>query len=184
MNLDPRDPDGARTRLLFKLLGGLVIAGVVIGLVVGVLGTTVLRSMGLRDQPPPPAASSAGQAEPPESTDDETTDEPDTNDDASTNVAEHNGRPSRPSVLRALPRRAAPGEEVTLRGRLRGVHGGSLQVERREDGTWEDFPVVASVNPNGTFSTYIITSMTGPNVFRLSHDRTGRSTPTVRVMID
>lgn len=186
MNLDPSSTDGARNRLLVKLLGGLVITGIAIGLVVGLLGTTVLRSMGLEEQPPPEPTpqeqvtevidggdDSGDESEPPAT--DETTDETDGEDPTT---------PQRPpSVLEVSPNPAAPGEEITLTGSFRNLHAGTLQVQRREGGTWTDFPVTASLSPSGSFSTYIITSRTGTAPFRLLHEETGRSTPVVRITI-
>ncbi|UPK73567.1 hypothetical protein MU582_14105 [Nocardioidaceae bacterium SCSIO 66511] len=185
MNLDPGSNDGARNRLLLKLLGGLVVTGILIGLVVGVLGTTVLKSMGLKDQPAPSPAPSektteiidgGDESDEPEPDDDEgnETDEP---DDSETTSA----RPK--SVLRATPNPAEPGEEITLSGKLAKAHNGVLQVQRREGGTWSDFPVTANLNSNGTFSTYILTSRTGTAAFRLLHEPTGRSTPIVKITI-
>ncbi|UYM05618.1 hypothetical protein [Solicola gregarius] len=189
MNLDQSDPDGARNRLLVKLIGGLVIAGIVIGLVVGLLGTTVLRSMGLKEQPPPAATprdhsteiiDGGSDDETPSDEGEDEGDESETPDDESTDNASDD-RP--PAELRATPNPAEPGEEITLAGSFRKLHGGVLQVQRREGGTWTDFPVTANVNPNGTFSTYILTSRTGTAPFRLLHEPTGRTTPVVRITI-
>lgn len=191
MNLDPRDTDGARNRLLVKLLGGLVIAGIVIGLTVGILGTTVLKSMGLREQPPPAPIST----EPPDSqfpdldAEDEEAesdaDDGETDEDAGdeTDDGPRPGASRPPTVLHARPNPAVPGAEVTLSGAFRKLHGGTLQVQRREGGVWTDFPVTATVQPNGSFSTYIITSRTGTSPYRLLHVASGRSTPPVRITI-
>lgn len=190
VNLDPRDPGGARNRLLVKLLGGLVIAGVVIGLTVGILGTTVLKSMGLKEQPPPPQISSepTGSELPDlDATDDSDSDEEEEDSDSDEEEEDDEGRrpglPRPQTVLHAKPNPAQPGAEVTLSGSFRRLHGGTLQVQRREGGTWTDFPVTASVNPNGSFSTYIITSRTGTAPYRLLHEQSGRSTPPVRITI-
>lgn len=186
MNLDPRDPNGARNRLLVKLLGGLVVAGVVIGLGVGILGTTALKSMGLKEQPPPaPTAEPHGIDLPTPQTDDTDT-EPsdDDSEDIDGDADGHRPNGTRPpTVLHAQPNPASPGTEITLSGSFRRLHGGTLQVQRREGGVWADFPVTATVNPNGTFSTYIITSRTGTSPYRLLDEATGRSTPPVRITI-
>lgn len=187
MNLDPSSTDGARNRLLLKLLGGLVVTGIVVGLVVGVLGTTVLRSMGLKEQPAPEptpqdkvtevldGGSDADESEPPsDSQDDET--------DKGESEKASDERPR--ATLKASPNPASAGAEITLSGSFRGLHSGVAQVQRREGGAWTDFPVDASLDPSGTFSTYIITSRTGTAPFRMLHEETGRTTPVVRITIN
>ncbi|MGH3359036.1 MAG: hypothetical protein ACRDO7_09555 [Nocardioidaceae bacterium] len=184
MNLDPANPDGARNLLLVKLLGGLVITGIVIGLVVGVLGTTVLRSMGLKEQPPPTPISDSPAPAPTAtaaSDDEEDSESTDDGDDEGDGTADGPLQP--PTVLHARPNPASPGAKITLSGTFRDLRGGTLQVQRREGGTWTDFPVTASVAPNGAYSTYIITSRTGTSPYRLLHEQSGRSTPPVRITI-
>ncbi|HSS68507.1 MAG TPA: hypothetical protein VLK34_08140, partial [Nocardioidaceae bacterium] len=44
--------------------------------------------------------------------------------------------------------------------------GAVLQVQRKESGTWTDFPVTATCN-GGSYSTYILTGHTGPNRLRM-----------------
>ena len=60
--------------------------------------------------------------------------------------------------------------------------GASLQIQRREGGTWTDFPVTATVRGE-SFETWIQTSRTGEQVFRvfdLAEDR-GSNSVTVTV---
>lgn len=186
MNLDPSSRDGARNLLLVKLLGGLVVTGVVIGLVVGVLGTTVLRSMGLKDQPAPeptPKEKVTEVLDGGKSDDKSESPSPDESDDNSEPTTEKK-KQKPPSVLKASPNPASPGQEITLAGSFRNLQSGSLQVQRREGGTWTDFPVTASIDPDGSFSTYILTSRTGTAPFRLLDKGSGRSTPVVRITIE
>lgn len=187
MNLDQSDPGGARNMLLVKLIGGLVVAGIIIGLVVGLLGTTVLRSMGLKEQPPPAPTPQEQSTEiidgGPDSDDASPPDEGEEADDEPDEDNENTSHKPPPAVFRVTPNPAEPGEEITLSGRFRNLHGGVLQVQRKVGGSWTDFPVTANVNPNGTFSTYILTSRGGTSPFRMLHEASGRSTPTVKITI-
>ncbi len=187
MNLDPSSTDGARNRLLLKLLGGLVVTGVIVGLVAGVLGTTVLRSMGLKEQPVPDPTPQDKVTEVIDggSDADESDSPSDAQDDETDKEASEKATDQRPKAsLKASPNPASAGAEVTLSGSFRGLHGGVAQVQRREGGTWTDFPVDASLNSDGSFSTYIITSRTGTAPFRILHEDSGRTTPVVRVTIN
>lgn len=69
---------------------------------------------------------------------------------------------------------------------LTGVYplgeGAILQVQRHENGTWNDFPVTMSVS-NGTFSTYVQTSRPGINEFRVIDTDTGTKSNSVKVRV-
>ncbi len=73
-------------------------------------------------------------------------------------------------------------DRIDLTGSYPGGEGAILQVQRREGGTWEDFPVTVSV-ANGTYSTYVQTGRSGKNRFRVrDSDKNKTSNPvTVRV---
>lgn len=75
-----------------------------------------------------------------------------------------------------------PMEQIDLTGVYPGGEGAILQVQQWTDGRWDDFPVTASVG-NETFSTYIQTSQTGPNRFRMVDTDTGEASNEVRVTI-
>ncbi len=57
-------------------------------------------------------------------------------------------------------------QEIDLTGTYATGEGAILQVQRFENGAWEDFPVTMPVN-NQTFSTYVQTSQAGENKFRV-----------------
>ncbi len=84
--------------------------------------------------------------------------------------------------LKASPTAVAPGERITLTGSYRGHDGAQLQVQRRDGGTWADFPVQTKVT-GGTFSTYIITSRTGVNRLRVADKANDRTSKAVRVTV-
>ena len=90
-------------------------------------------------------------------------------------------KPPKQITLDASPDSAGTYERVNLTGTYRRGEGTSLQVQRKEGGSWVDFPTDASVS-GGTFSTYIETGQTGPNQFRVV-DPTGRASNVVTVQI-
>src|SRR5690606_3335888 len=59
-----------------------------------------------------------------------------------------------------------PMQQIDLTGTYPAGEGAILQVQRLETGAWADFPVTMSVSGQ-TFSTYVMTSRTGENKFRV-----------------
>lgn len=84
--------------------------------------------------------------------------------------------------LSASQTSVTPMEQIDLTGVYPGGEGAILQVQRLEGGKWEDFPVTVSVS-NETFATYIQTSQTGVNRFRVIDTDTRRTSNEVRVTI-
>lgn len=68
--------------------------------------------------------------------------------------------------LSATQQSVSPMQQIDLTGTYQGGEGAILQVQRFENGAWSDFPVTMSVS-GGTFATYVQTSRTGPNRFRV-----------------
>ena len=68
--------------------------------------------------------------------------------------------------LSATQQSVSPMQQIDLTGTYQGGEGAILQVQRLENGAWSDFPVTMSVS-GGTFATYVQTSRTGPNKFRV-----------------
>jgi hypothetical protein len=68
--------------------------------------------------------------------------------------------------LSATQQSVSPMQQIDLTGTYQGGEGAILQVQRLEDGQWTDFPVTMSVS-GGSFATYVQTSRTGPNQFRV-----------------
>lgn len=73
-------------------------------------------------------------------------------------------------------------DRIDLTGAYEGGEGAILQVQRREGGSWEDFPVTVSV-ANGTFSTYVQTGRSGKNKFRVRDSDEKRTSNPVTVRI-
>jgi hypothetical protein len=87
--------------------------------------------------------------------------------------------------LSASVTEVAPGQEIGLSGVYPGHEGATLVVQRFEDGDWVDFAggdVTASVSDE-TFSTYVITSRTGLNRWRMRDAQTDDVSNEVRVRI-
>lgn len=68
--------------------------------------------------------------------------------------------------LSAAQQSVSPMQQIDLTGTYQAGEGAILQVQRMENGAWSDFPVTMSVS-GGTFATYVQTSRTGPNKFRV-----------------
>ena len=75
-----------------------------------------------------------------------------------------------------------PMEPIDLTGVYPGGEGAILQVQRFTGGAWTDFPVTTPVS-NETFSTYIQSSQTGVNRFRMIDTASGRTSNEVKVRI-
>jgi len=68
--------------------------------------------------------------------------------------------------LSATPLDVSPMGRINLTGTYGNRDNVSLQVQRWENGTWGDFPTSAQVSV-GTFATYVQTSQSGVNRFRV-----------------
>jgi hypothetical protein len=95
--------------------------------------------------------------------------------------AEKQGRKDRITLFVA-PQRVGAGERINFNGVYRGGEGATLQIQRREGGSWTDFPVTATVR-GGSFSTWIETSRTGESAFRVFDPSLERSSNVVTVTI-
>jgi hypothetical protein len=77
---------------------------------------------------------------------------------------------------------AQPMERLNITGTYAGHDNASLQVQRLEGGVWADFPTQAQVNM-GTFETYVETSHTGPNKFRVYDPGSDKASNVVTISI-
>ena len=76
----------------------------------------------------------------------------------------------------------APMEQIDLTGVYPRGEGAILQIQRFTAGSWQDFPVTASVSDE-TFSTYVQTSQNGVNRFRVIDTDTQLTSNVVRIMV-
>jgi hypothetical protein len=85
-------------------------------------------------------------------------------------------------TLSVSPQSAGPGEQITFNGTYAGGEGRTLQIQRRQDGDWTDYPVEATVS-GGAFKTWIQTSQTGVSEFRVYDEEADRASNAVTVTI-
>jgi hypothetical protein len=69
--------------------------------------------------------------------------------------------------LSAAATEVGPMEEIYLTGVYPGGEGAVVQVQRFENGQWDDFAAVDAVVSGETFSTYVQTAQGGVNKFRV-----------------
>jgi hypothetical protein len=87
-------------------------------------------------------------------------------------------RPDNAIQLRVSASSVSSYQRVTLSGSYPGGNGTTLQVQRREGGSWASFPTSATVD-GGTFSTYVASGQPGPNAFRVVDPSTGTTSNVV-----
>ena len=73
-------------------------------------------------------------------------------------------------------------DQIDLTGVYPGGEGAILQVQRFTSGSWQAFPVTVSVSDE-TFATYVQTSQTGINRFRVTDTDSGLTSNEVKVTI-
>lgn len=84
--------------------------------------------------------------------------------------------------LSVAPQSVGPGDRINFNGVYVDGEGVALQVQRKEGGSWVDFPVTATVR-GGVFSTWIQTTRTGTQAFRFYDKSADRASNTVRVTV-
>jgi hypothetical protein len=87
-----------------------------------------------------------------------------------------------PFSLTASPASVSTFQRINLTGLYNAPNGTSLQVQRKENGVWADFPTSARVSDN-RFATYVETGHTGLNVFRVTDPASARSSNVATVTV-
>lgn len=170
-----------RKRRALVLIGWFVVIGIGIGLLGGFGGAAVLRAVGLKDLEPVPVSTTADAVQPSVSTSASASPSP---TPATSPSATATDEPDEEASLVANPRRVAPGQRITLSGELaEGEPGARLQVQRKENGSWADFPVQGTLDSSQEFDMQISTSRTGRQEFRILIAGTDIATPSVTVTI-
>jgi hypothetical protein len=85
-------------------------------------------------------------------------------------------------TLFIAPQQVSPGERINFNGVYEGEEGATLQIQRREGGSWTDFPVTATVR-GGSFETWIVTSQTGRAPFRVYDEAADKASNVVTIQI-
>jgi hypothetical protein len=84
--------------------------------------------------------------------------------------------------LKVSPTTVGSFEHINLSGSYRAPDGTLLQVQRKENGVWADFPTTTHVS-GGAFATYVETAHTGLNLFRVSDGAAARTSNVVKVTV-
>jgi hypothetical protein len=92
-------------------------------------------------------------------------------------------KPSKAISLSASQTTVSPMQQIDLTGTYPGGEGAILQVQRFEGGSWEDFPVTATVS-NQTFTTYVQTGQSGVQRFRVVDSGNDKPSNEVRVTVE
>jgi hypothetical protein len=148
-------------------LVALVGVAVVIGLLGGLAVLVGVKAAGIGDTTEAtddPSSSTTFRLPKPTETSTETTAPEDTEPSPGTETTSE--APAEGISLSAAQQSVSPMQQIDLTGTYQGGEGAILQVQRMENGAWSDFPVTMSVS-GGTFATYVQTSRTGPNEFRV-----------------
>lgn len=87
-----------------------------------------------------------------------------------------------PISLQVFPPQVSGGQRINLTGTYQSGEGSRLQVQRFENGGWTGFPVTVAVS-GGQFTTYVTTSHSGVNRFRLLDPVSQRHSNPVRVSV-
>jgi len=92
-------------------------------------------------------------------------------------------KPKKVISLSAAQTQVAPMQQIDLSGTYPGGEGAILQVQRFEGGGWEDFPASPVSVSDQTFSTYVLTGISGQQRFRVIDTGSGKTSNEVRVMV-
>jgi hypothetical protein len=85
-------------------------------------------------------------------------------------------------TLFVAPQRVAPGGRINFNGVYVDGEGVALQIQRKDTGGWTEFPVTATVR-GGAFETWISTTHTGRNAFRVYDPHANRASNVVVVTV-
>ena len=92
-------------------------------------------------------------------------------------------KPKKRISLQAGQTAVAPMARIDLTGTYPGGEGAVLNVQKFDNGSWQDFYSVSATVTNGSFSTYIQTGTPGVNRFRVVDSDTHLSSNQVRITI-
>jgi hypothetical protein len=173
---------------LAALVGVTVAVGLILGLLV--LGGSRVLGLGGDDDSTATSAERSMYLPKPEKTPTATNPEFtfDPSDGESPSASSGAGKPTRSEsprqqiTLAAAATTAGPMEPFDLTGVYPGGEGAILQVQRFQDGSWQDFNATTSVSDE-TFQTPIQTSQPGVNRFRVVDTDTQLESNEVRITI-
>jgi len=174
----PNRDEDAPGRTLAVALGAMAGVALIVGVVIAVVVLLVVRLSGVGDATE--AARKAPETlvlpkyKPTKSPRDDGLNLPGA---SSTPTAEpsRTRRPPSPDRIKLFvaPQRVSPGQRIDFSGVYEAGEGASLQIQRKENGVWTDFPVSATVR-GGSFETWIQTTHTGRLPYQVYDKRAGR----------
>jgi acyl carrier protein len=160
-----------RKRRIGGFAATFIFFGLVIGGVLGLGGAALVSASGIADVNLPPIGAVPTPTPTPEP------------------VEETTPAPTSPSkepkpTITTSSERVSPGERFLLSGAFPGsTDGQDLQVEVKDGGSWDVFPIQTKVRDGGIFRTELYTSRTGVREFRVTNKASGVSTPSIKVEI-
>lgn len=182
----PSDESPGRT--LLAALGAMVGVALLVGVAVGGVAMVAVNLVGVGDtettSEEAPESLFMPKYQPTESAD-EDLGLPDAESSPTPELDAPSEEPSPPAnriKLFVAPQNVSPGQRINFNGVYGGGEGAELQIQRKENGTWTDFPVTATVR-GGSFETWIQTSRTGRGVFRVYDGEADRGSNPVTVTI-
>jgi hypothetical protein len=92
--------------------------------------------------------------------------------------------PEKAISLSAAQTEVSPMGQIDLTGTYPGGEGAILQVQRFENGSWQDFPASPVSVSDQTFSTYVQTGVPGLQRFRVVDTRSGKPSNEVRITVN
>lgn len=107
---------------------------------------------------------------------------PETSESPSEEPSESAGPRTDQIELSVSPQSVGPGDRINFNGTYVDGEGVALQIQRKENGSWVDFPVTATVR-GGVFSTWIQTTRTGESPFRVYDEEADRASNVVVLTI-
>lgn len=176
--------DEQRRNLLaavLKVVGVAVVVGVLVGLValvlvkaLGLSGTPAAQSPTSGDTASPSALPTVALSSPGATASSSLTDTP-------------SATPTPPKqkaiTLSATPVSVQPMQQVNLTGTWNGHDNAALQVQRMENGAWTNFSTVQAQVRVGSFATYVMTSRSGANQFRVLDPASGTASNGVTITV-
>jgi hypothetical protein len=75
------------------------------------------------------------------------------------------------------------GGRITISGQWKSAAGSRLTVQRKESGSWVDFPAGSTVGSDGRYSLWLQTGRKGDLTFRMKDAKTGETSSPVHVKV-
>jgi acyl carrier protein len=160
-----------RKRRLGSFAATFIFFGLVIGGVLGLGGAALVSASGIADVNLPSIGAAPTPTPTPDPVEETTPAPPSPTEDP------------KPTITTSSER-VSPGERFLLSGAFPGsTDGQDLQVEVKDGGSWDVFPIQTKVRDGGIFRTELYTSRTGVREFRVTNKASGVSTPSIKVEI-